>query len=116
MSVPEKLLRFARNLRQSQTDAEQLLWRLLRGRRFGGNKFRRQYPVDCYIIDFYCHERLLAIELDGGGHGETGQISYDEKRDKYLNHKNIKVLRFWNHDVLQNTDSVLEVIYTELNK
>jgi very-short-patch-repair endonuclease len=65
-AIPEDIFKYARELRRNQTDAEQLLWGLLRDRRFAGKKFRRQHPVGRYILDFYCHELKLAIELDGG--------------------------------------------------
>ena len=66
ISIPPNILKNARNLRKNLTDAEQLLWRLLRDRLFGNKKFRRQHPVGRYILDFYCHELKLAIEVDGG--------------------------------------------------
>ena len=116
MPIPPELLTFARQLRQSQTDAEHLIWRILRGRRFGGFKLRRQQPFGGYILDFYCHEALLAIELDGGGHAEVQQIEYDHVRTEVLAGAGITVLRFWNHDVLQHTESVLEAIWSALNQ
>ncbi|MGA8221784.1 MAG: DUF559 domain-containing protein, partial [Candidatus Acidiferrales bacterium] len=66
-----RFLRFARNMRQTQTDAERKLWSILRDRRLGGFKFRRQHPVDRYILDFYCAERRLAVEADGGQHRDS---------------------------------------------
>jgi type I restriction enzyme R subunit len=112
--VPEYLIENARDLRKNQTDAEALLWQLLRNRQIQDCKFRRQHPVEPYILDFYCHDKKLAIELDGGQHNTDDGKESDEKRTEYLNSKGIHVLRFWNNDVLQNTESVLEEIYNAL--
>ena len=112
--LPEKLLENARELRKNQTDAETLLWSLLRGRQLNDCKFRRQHPVEPYILDFYCHENKLAIELDGGQHNTELTIHKDSKRTDYLQSQGITVLRFWNNDVLQNTESVLQQIYSTL--
>jgi len=108
MPIPATILQHARDLRATQTDAENLLWSVLRSRRFGGFKFRRQHPLGGYILDFYCHEALLAIELDGGGHATPEQIAYDRIRTEVLNSAGICMLRFWNHEFLNDTDAVLE--------
>jgi len=108
--LPEYILTFARNLRNKQTDAENLLWLMLRDRRLAGFKFRRQHPVGRYIIDFYCHEAKLAIELDGGGHNEDQTKEYDQLRSTDLSGAGIHIERFWNNDVLNNLESVLEQI------
>ncbi|MFA7241675.1 MAG: DUF559 domain-containing protein [Sulfuricellaceae bacterium] len=110
--LPTELLTFARNLRIRQTDAESLLWGLLRNRRLLGLKFRRQHPFPPYILDFYCCEVNFAVELDGGQHAE--QQHYDQQRTDYLERRGIKVLRFWNNEVLQQTESMLEKIYLTL--
>ncbi len=112
--VPIDILKNARKLRQNQTDAEQLLWSLLRNRRFANKKFRRQHPVGRYILDFYCHELKLAIELDGGQHNELSAKQYDEDRTRYLNEQGIRVIRFWNNEVLQQTESVLDSLWNTL--
>ena len=112
--VPQELLVFARQLRKDQTDAEILLWNLLRGRCFCGFKFRRQYPIYGYILDFYCHDVGLAIELDGGGHNNEEQRLYDDERTKILEAGSIRVVRFWNNDVLNTVEDVLEEIYIHL--
>lgn len=91
------------------TDAEALLWMLLRSRRMAGAKFWRQHPVGRYILDFYCVEEKLAVELDGGQHGEA--VDYDEQRDNWLRAQGIRVLRFWNNQMLTETEAVMEVIY-----
>jgi very-short-patch-repair endonuclease len=107
-------LAFARNLRQSTTDAEQLLWRHLRNRRLAGYKFRRQHPVPPYILDFYCDAAQLAIELDGGQHNTDEARAHDEIRARFLASRGIQVLRFWNDVVLTETDAVLEAIHKAL--
>jgi len=114
MSIPPALLQLARHMRKHQTDAEQFLWRLLRNRNFCGFKFRRQYPVAGFILDFFCDETKLAIELDGGGHADLNQIAYDDNRSKILAGAGIRVIRFWNNEVLNDTANVLEKIYAEL--
>ncbi len=113
-ALPEQLLTHARELRVNQTDAEKLLWQLLRSRQVANAKFRRQHPVDNYILDFYCHEQKLAIELDGSQHLEEKGKAHDEKRTQVLTEKGIKVLRFDNRQMLLETEGVLEVIYGEL--
>jgi very-short-patch-repair endonuclease len=115
MAVPHDILHNARQLRGTQTDAENLLWHILRGRRFCGFKFRRQHPVGSYILDFYCHDAQLAIELDGGGHAVEEQMEYDQQRTKELTGAGIRVLRFWNNQVFKQTEAVLEAIYEALH-
>jgi very-short-patch-repair endonuclease len=99
-------------MRKEATDAENLLWRLLRNRRLAGAKFRRQHPIGQYIVDFYCDERRLVIELDGGQHLE--QRDYDARRDAFLRKQGLTVLRFWNNQVLGETEAVLQVIWEHL--
>ncbi len=89
----------ARTLRRRATAAEKDLWRLLRDRRFSDFKFRRQYALGPYYLDFYCTEAKLAVELDGGGHGFPDQRARDEKRTRFLAKKGVKILRFWNHQL-----------------
>ena len=86
------------------------MWSVLRARRFEEFKFRRQHPIANYIVDFYCHEQKLVIELDGGYHLEDEQSQYDDERTKNLEHLGMKVLRFWNNEVLNNINGVLETI------
>lgn len=100
------LLDRAKALRTGQTDAELRLWYYLRAHRFLGLKFKRQKPLGPYIVDFLCHELALIIELDGGQHGE--RVVYDQRRDAWLCAQGYAVLRFWNHEVLQDTPAVLE--------
>ena len=104
---------FARQLRVTSTDAEFRLWQRLRNRALGGFKFRRQFPVGPYIADFICIERKLIVELDGGQHADNPA---DERRTRFLELRGYRVIRFWNPDVLSNTDGVLEMILIELEK
>ena len=94
------------------TDAEALLWRYLRNRQINNYKFRRQHPIGRYIIDFVCLEKKLIIELDGGQHAD--QINYDENRSRWLEGEGYKVIRFWNNDIFDHTEVVLQEIYDEL--
>jgi len=104
----------ARLLREKATDTERILWRHLRNRNFAGYKFRRQHPLDRFIIDFYCPTAKVAIELDGGGHNyRVGKIR-DRARLEFLARKGIIVLRFRNHQVRQELDSVLQAIWFAL--
>jgi very-short-patch-repair endonuclease len=95
-----------RDLRKNQTDAEKAFWIHVRNRRFHGLKFFRQYSVGAYILDFYCPERKLAVELDGGQHNDDKSKEYDTVRSEYLRTHGIDVLRFWNHEVLLDVRSV----------
>jgi len=106
------LLVRARKLRKNSTDTEQRLWYFLRAKRFNGYKFKRQYIIGNYIVDFICIENKLIIELDGSQHIDA--IKYDMKRTNYLIDRGYNVLRFWNNDVLQNTDGVLQEILNVL--
>ena len=104
--------KFARSLRRNQTDAENRLWYFLRAHRFSGFKFRRQHPIGPYIVDFACPAEKLVVELDGGQHADAGYD--DEARDKWLEQRGYRVLRFWNNDVLAETQAVLQSILTAL--
>ena len=108
--MKDTLTTHAKELRRNQTDCERVLWNKLRNRQFLNLKFRRQHIIDHYIIDFICLEKKLIIELDGGQHNTPENKAYDEKRSQHLKDKGYRVLRFWNHDVLQQTDSVFERI------
>jgi very-short-patch-repair endonuclease len=109
----EKSIRIARQLRTNQTDAETVLWNRIRNRQIDGHKFVRQQPILGYICDFVCRERRLIIEVDGGQHNESAT---DTIRDRRLIEAGYSVLRFWNNDVLGNTEGVLLTIQTELLK
>jgi adenine-specific DNA-methyltransferase len=100
----------ARALRQSSTDAERLLWKHLRDRRFDGYKFRRQHPIGLYFADFACDRAKLVIELDGGQHFEPEAAQSDAKRTATLRANSWHVLRFDNRQMLQQTEDVLSVV------
>jgi len=104
----KNLLSNARTLRTQQTEAEQRLWYHLRAHRFLGLKFKRQKPMGRYIVDFVCLEQRLIIEIDGGQHAE--QLDDDRRRDAWLRRQGYTVLRFWNNEVMQQLDAVLEQI------
>ena len=99
-----------RALRRASTDAETVLWRHLRAKRFAGFKLRRQHPVGPYIVDFYCASKRLAIELDGGQHFEVSAQRYDERRTAFLRERGISVLRFATDLVFREPIAVLEEI------
>lgn len=101
---------FARRLRKDQTDAEKFLWSKLKSRQLNGYKFRRQQPIDNYIVDFYCHEKKLVIELDGSQHIKPNNQKYDLMRTAKLNDLGITVLRFNDNDIFENLNGVLEEI------
>lgn len=108
MKPPHSLNSFARDLRNNSTDVERLLWPRLRNSQIEGVKFRRQQPIEEYIVDFVSFSPKLVIELDGSQHNEN--IVYDEQRTACLRKNGFTVLRFWNNDVIENIDGVLEVI------
>ena len=96
-----------RELRRNQTEAEKTLWAHLRNKQFYGMKFFRQYSIGPYILDFYCPNMKLAVELDGGQHNQSESKEYEAVRTKYLKAQGIEVMRFWNHEVLLDMESVL---------
>jgi very-short-patch-repair endonuclease len=98
----------ARTLRRNQTDAERRLWSRIRNRQLSGFKFRRQFPIPPYIVDFLCVEARLIIELDGSQHQTSEE--YDGKRSRILRQRGYRIIRFWDNDVLLDTDAVLEAI------
>jgi len=100
--------RHAKELRKNMTEVERFLWRQLRNRQLHGYKFPRQHTVGRFIVDFVCLEKNLVIEVDGGQHAKN--LEADVKRTEYLKEKGYRVLRFWNNEVLQETESVLSVI------
>ena len=94
-------------------DAEQKLWYHLRAHRFMGLKFKRQKPIGRYVVDFACIEKKLVVELDGGQHAEAAE--YDHERDAWLHSQGYTVLRFWNNELMNETESVLEQIRLALS-
>ena len=104
----------SRALRRDSTKAESLLWQHLRSRRLLGCKFRRQVPIGNYIVDFLCEDPPIIIELDGGQHME--QENYDEARSTWLKANGFLVLRFWNNDIAENMEGVLESLFSTIQK
>ncbi len=102
----------ARRLRRSATGAEHRLWQHLRGRQQAGCKFRRQETIGTYVVDFVCLAEKLINEADGGQHAE--QIEHDQKRTRDLEVTGYRVLQFWNHEILNQTEAVLEKIRSHL--
>jgi very-short-patch-repair endonuclease len=96
-----------RELRRNQTDAEKVLWAHVRSKKFLGMKFFRQYSVGPYILDFYCPEIKLAVELDGGQHSQPENREYDNARTEYIRAHGINVMRFWNNEIMSEIDGVL---------
>ena len=103
----------ARRLRREATDAERRLWSALRDRRLAGYRFRRQHPIGHYIADFACTRHMLIVEADGGQHDASAS---DAMRTAWLEEQGWRVLRFWNNDVLTNTEGVVETILKELGQ
>lgn len=106
-------MKLQRKLSNSATDAERQLWQYLRGRQMEGCKFRRQHPFGDYILDFVCLERKLVIELDGGQHADD--VQYDHSRSQRLEQSGFTVIRFWNNEVFDNIEGVVEVIQNMLS-
>lgn len=106
----KRLTPVARKLRRNQTEAEKRLWWHLRARQLEGAKFVRQFPIGPHIADFACRDAHLAIELDGGQHSEAA----DAPRTAVIETFGYRIIRFWNHDVLANTEGVIEAIRHEL--
>ena len=97
------------NLRQNPTEAEKIIWFMIRNNQLG-YKFRRQQPIDHYIVDFICFEKRLIVEIDGGQHNEET----DRERSDYLHKQGFEILRFWNNDVIENKEGVFETIQSKL--
>jgi len=115
--VSEPLYNYAKDLRKNQTPAEFKLWNLLRGRKLKGLKFRRQHPVKpLFILDFYCMKYKIAIEVDGGYHKKSLQTQVDKERTFLLNLMGIKVIRFTNEDVMENSCWVIQQIIDSCRK
>ena len=110
----QSLVARARVLRANPTDAERTLWQHIRRRQLGEYRFRRQHPIGPYIVDFLCFERRLVIEIDGGQH--TSQAAYDLDRTRWLEARGYHVLRFWNHQVLNELQAVKEAILEALRR
>ena len=107
MGDRSSLTQRARRMRREPTEAERIMWRVLRNEQLGRMKFRRQSPIGPYIVDFVCFEAQLIVECDGGQHAESG---YDARRDAWLRSQGFTVLRFWNGEILENPNGVAEQI------
>ncbi len=108
----DKIVSLARNLRKKLTPQKEKLWKLLRNKRYKNLKFRRQYPIGKYIVDFICREKRLIIELDGGQHNEPNNIQSDISRSKYIEQYGYTILRFWNNEI----DNNIEGVFKEIDK
>lgn len=104
----EQDTKIARKLRQQQTPQEVKVWARLRDRKFLGYKFRRQVPLGSYVVDFYCAEKKLVLEIDGGHHMQ--QQTQDQQRENFLRSQGYQILRFWNSEIEQNLEGVFERI------
>jgi very-short-patch-repair endonuclease len=113
---PPKLTRIARVLRKEDTWAEKLMWSWLRERRFSTYKFRRQHPFGPHVLDFFCVEAFVDIELDGSQHGQPEQRRQDEERDAWLEVRGVKVLRFWNSRLRREQDAIRDTIWRTLQE
>lgn len=114
--APPKLFGYARKNRQFPTETEAILWDALKRHSLLPYKFRRQHPVGMYIVDFYCHSKRLAIEIDGGYHQTAEQRQYDEYRTAELNRIGIREIRFTNDDVHSDFWGLLETIWSALEQ
>jgi ring-1,2-phenylacetyl-CoA epoxidase subunit PaaD len=104
----------ARELRRNQTAAERRLWWKLRGLKEAGYKFRRQLPIDRYIVDFACLSKRFIVEVDGGTHSTDAELAHDRRREQYLRDQGFRILRVWNSEVRENIDGVMDTIIDAL--
>jgi very-short-patch-repair endonuclease len=111
-----ELFRYAQAMRKNPTAGEKALWNILRKFRYKGYIFRRQHPVDIFIADFYCHKLKLIIEVDGGVHNSDQAIEYDDGRSGELEKYGLKIIRFTNDEVLNETDKVIFQIQDYINR
>lgn len=108
-------LDLCRDFRKNPTEAETCMWEMLRDKRLKGFKFRRQHPVNGFILDFYCPKLKLAIEIDGQVHRNAEQIAYDQERTKILQESGVTIIRFWNSEVTNDAPSVINRITAHIN-
>jgi very-short-patch-repair endonuclease len=109
--ISTRLRRYARGMRRTSTSAEEAMWRILRARALSGYKFRRQAPVENFILDFVCFERRVIVEIDGSQHTNSHR---DAARDKLLSEAGFETIRYWNDDVLTRPALVLEDLLARL--
>ena len=112
----DKKYQVARKLRQNSTKEERILWQLLRNRQFLGLKFKRQFPIGNYVVDFVCEAEKIIIELDGGQHNIPENIEADNLRTEFLESKGFKVIRFWNKDINLNIGGVYQFLLKEFER
>ena len=112
--MKERLIKFAKAMRHQPTNAEAVIWTALRGARMQGFKFKRQQPIGAYIVDFVCFECGLVVEIDGGQHADD--VSEDQARSNWLQSQGFRVLRYWNNEVVDRRDDVLESIIRALRE
>jgi len=113
--LPEGIKDRVRELRRNATEAEDVLWKVVRNRGLEGAKFRRQHPVGGFVLDFYCEEARLGIELDGGSHRGAPASQRDQERSRILAEQHgIQVIRLWNSDVVSNTANVVSLLRERL--
>lgn len=105
-----KFKNFRKHLRNNLTPAEATLWRYLKNKQIDGRRFRRQFGVDKYVLDFYCPSENLAVELDGEDHFSDFGLAYDSERELFLRQYNIQIIRFENQEVFENIEFVIERI------
>jgi very-short-patch-repair endonuclease len=113
---PDRRVERARELRRAMTEAEKKLWWHLRELPLATSHFRRQATIGPYFADFACHKSRIVIEIDGGGHGDSRQIASDRRRTAYLTSRGYRVLRFWNNEVLRETEGVMTLIYDAVHQ
>jgi very-short-patch-repair endonuclease len=106
-----RITKLAKNLRKRPTDVEDLLWLHLKAKNMAGLKFRRQQPIEGFIVDFVCFENKLVIELDGGQHLEAKAVKKDKERDEWRKSRGYRILRIHNNEVFENLEGVLEFIW-----
>jgi very-short-patch-repair endonuclease len=111
-----ELMRIAGDLRKSMTPAEKVLWERLRRRHIKGYRFRRQHPLSDFIVDFFCYEAMIVLEIDGSVHDEITQQERDEQRTLIFKNLGIREIRFTNEEVINQTDQVIKKIEAELFK
>ncbi len=111
---PENFSR-ARKLRQNMTSTEKILWEKLNNNQLG-YKFRRQHPIHFFIVDFYCHQFKLVIEIDGGYHNNKEQRTADQKREELLQFQELHILRFTNEEIVENIEKVIEQILKKIDE
>ncbi len=111
-----KIKPIRRKLRHEATETERILWSRLKSRQLLGYKFRRQYSIGIFIVDFYCPELKLVIEIDGSQHSEKSSAEYDQSRTNYFRDFNITVIRYWNNDIFKNIEGVFDDLLNKIKE